>query len=360
MSRRKRIVVKPMKFNYFNIHCQSALLDFSLMPDDNYKFVFIYQYNLTKFLILHPLTTNYVKEIITKLINIFTIFGAPCILELEFDQESCNYIANNIKSNWPELNIISNSKYSQSLERVTTDIKNMLFTWMKDKKTLKWSKGLNFVQLVKNIAHHHDIKQSPFQAMFDREATVGIVKTNMLTSPFLTTEKDLECFLKTITPNTVFSFTSNTWILKCTLCKADTTNFPNSFSSGVCLCQFCERCQSIQKCSEKIEKCFIQEENTKLQSDTNPPDPVVDDTVNIPMPNVDKGKIVKISATVDLEIVEESILKLKTLNTEIKQLYGTIKSSLNDCAKSLISEGLQLCFCCFPMDGFSGINHGQN
>jgi len=50
-------------------------------PDGDYKFIMVYQDHLTKFVILRPLTRKRAEEVAYVLIDIFTTFGAPAILQ---------------------------------------------------------------------------------------------------------------------------------------------------------------------------------------------------------------------------------------------------------------------------------------
>lgn len=49
--------------------------------DDQYKFIFVYQDNLTNFLQLRALENKRTEEVVHVLLDIFTIFGASGILK---------------------------------------------------------------------------------------------------------------------------------------------------------------------------------------------------------------------------------------------------------------------------------------
>lgn len=71
---------------------------------------------------------------------------------------------------WPELVIVHETpRHSQSqgsVERSNQDVQKMLFAWLEDNQTKKWSEGLRFVQLQKNRSYHSGIKQTPYEALF--------------------------------------------------------------------------------------------------------------------------------------------------------------------------------------------------
>lgn len=64
-----------------NSRCQIDLIDTQAQPDGNYKFILVYQDHIIKFVNLRPLTHNRAKEVAYVLLDIFTTFGAPVILQ---------------------------------------------------------------------------------------------------------------------------------------------------------------------------------------------------------------------------------------------------------------------------------------
>lgn len=133
---RKGIVVKPMVFSEFNSRCQVDLIDFQSQPDGDFKFIMVYQDHLTKFVVLNALKTKRAEEVAHKLIDIFTLLGAPSILQSDNGREFANNIVSNLKEFWPDLHIVHGKpRHSQSqgsVERANQDIENMLTTWMQD------------------------------------------------------------------------------------------------------------------------------------------------------------------------------------------------------------------------------------
>ena len=123
----------------------------------------VYQDHLTKFVILRALKTKTAAEVAYNLIDIFTLFGAPSILQSDNGREFANKIVEDLKLLWSELKIVHGKpRHSQSqgsVERANQDVENMLTSWMIDQQTTNWSEGLRFVQLMKNRAYHSGIKR---------------------------------------------------------------------------------------------------------------------------------------------------------------------------------------------------------
>ncbi|XP_015187651.1 PREDICTED: KRAB-A domain-containing protein 2-like isoform X2 [Polistes dominula] len=308
----KKAIAKPMVCNQFNSRCQLNLVDFQSQPDGEYKFFFVYQDHLTKFILLRPLTSKCPKEIAFNLVDIFTTFGAPCFLQSDNGREFCNSIINGLKELWPELHIVhGKSRHSQSqgsVERVNEDIENTLVTWMNDRKTTKWSEGLRFVQFMKNRAYHNEIKQSPYQAMFGCTPKVGISNCGLPKSVLhsLTTEEELESLMQRSeirTPKTEHQFPKKQW-------------------------------EESNECTEQQIKKIKLRSDSELES--NLPDPAVGDIVHNPVPDVDKEKTDARSVfACNLEITEEKLHQLNTQNEALKQLY--IRSQLALCHEKLFA-----------------------
>ncbi|KFD66209.1 hypothetical protein M514_10253 [Trichuris suis] len=159
---KKGVVVMPMVFSDFNSRCQVDPIDFPSHPDGEYKFIMAYQDHLTKFVVLKALKSKTAEEVAHNLADIFTLLGAPSILQSDNGREFANKVVTSLKQHWPSLKIVHGKlRHSQSrgsVERANQDIENMLCTWMQDKRTDRWNEGLRLVKLMKNRAFHSGIK----------------------------------------------------------------------------------------------------------------------------------------------------------------------------------------------------------
>jgi len=175
---KKPLVVKPFVCSELNSRCQVDLIEFQSFPDEKFKYIMIYQDNLTKFVVLRPLQHKLVEEVACNLIDIFTLLGAPCILQSIHGRDFSNDIVNCLRDLWPDLKIVHGepSQFQENEEHVKQDVNNMLTTWMKDRKSSNWSEGLRFIQLMKNQAYHSGIKMTPHEALFGTKIKVGLNK----------------------------------------------------------------------------------------------------------------------------------------------------------------------------------------
>ena len=78
---RKGIVVKPILSSRMNSRAQIDLIDMQSHPDDGHRFICVYQDHLTKFVVLKALKTKTAAEVAYHLLDVFTLFGTPCILQ---------------------------------------------------------------------------------------------------------------------------------------------------------------------------------------------------------------------------------------------------------------------------------------
>ncbi|XP_025267611.1 KRAB-A domain-containing protein 2-like [Camponotus floridanus] len=175
------LVVQLILSDYMNSRCQVDLIDMQSEPDKDYRFIMNYQDHLTKFTILRPLKTKTAEEVAYQLIDIFCLFGAPCILQSDNGRE-----------------------FSQgSVERSNQDIRDMLVAWMADNNTEKWSEGLRFIQSKKNQALHSVIKTSPYEAMFGSAQKIGLADSSLSSDMYssIETEEELEQLLSSVKNN---------------------------------------------------------------------------------------------------------------------------------------------------------------
>lgn len=134
------------------------LIDMQSQSFNDYKYILVYQDNLTKFTVLNALHQKCAEEVTENLLEIYLLFGAPAILQTDNGEEFVNAIIDKLHKDWPEVKIIHGKprhKQSQgSVERANRDVEEMLSAWLEEKKTTNWSLGLKFVQFKKNRAYH--------------------------------------------------------------------------------------------------------------------------------------------------------------------------------------------------------------
>ena len=61
-----------------------------------------------------------------------------------------------------------------SVERANGDIQNILGSWMRTNKSIEWTKGLAWVNYVKNSKLNQGIKCSPYETVFGQPSFIGM------------------------------------------------------------------------------------------------------------------------------------------------------------------------------------------
>lgn len=152
-----------------NSRCQVDLIDMQRMPCAEYKFIFNYQDNLSKFVILRALKTKSAAEVAEKLIEIWCEYDAPLILHTDNGREFENQLMRELADRW-SFKIVHglprNSQAQGSVEAANKTVENLLFKWMEDHNCRDWKEGLKYVMFAKNQAVHAGIGRSPYCAMF--------------------------------------------------------------------------------------------------------------------------------------------------------------------------------------------------
>ncbi|XP_062967528.1 KRAB-A domain-containing protein 2 isoform X2 [Cynocephalus volans] len=195
---KRGLAPKPMTIKDVDSKCQVEILDMQSNADGEFKFILYYQDHLTKFIILRPLKTKQAHEVVSVLLDIFTILGTPSVLESDSGIEFTDQVVNELNEVWPDLKIVPGKYHpgqgQASLERASHDVKNMISAWVQSNHSCHWAEGLRFMQMVKNQSFNISLQQSPYEAMFGCKAKFGLYSSNLPreTVAILQTEEELE------------------------------------------------------------------------------------------------------------------------------------------------------------------------
>jgi len=333
---KKGIVVKPLLFKELNHRCQVDLIDFQSQPDADHKFILVYQDHLTKFVVLRALKTKTAAEVCDHIIDIFTLLGAPTVLQSDNGREFVNKIMDKLVNLWPNFKIVHGKpRHSQSqgsVERANQDIENMLTAWMKDHNSSNWSYGLKFVQLMKNSALHSGIKRSPYEAMFGCPPKHGLASTSIPTDALtnVESEEDLEALVKQI--NVDENDTVDTQLeegRRSNEIESDENLLvqeneePHSDDTYI----LTDLDATTMEIKRQREEAFIslsnQAKRMKHTSDQKLQPVDKGCTVRVPVPDVDRGRgDCRSILGVVLEIVDDSLYRIGTRDGILKQLYA--------------------------------------
>uniref|UniRef100_A0A8C2S687 Integrase catalytic domain-containing protein n=2 Tax=Capra hircus TaxID=9925 RepID=A0A8C2S687_CAPHI len=195
---KRGLAPKPMPCKDNDSRCQVEILDMQSNADGEFKFILYYQDHVTKFIILRPLKAKQAHEVVSVLLDIFTILGPPSVLESDSGIEFTNQVVNELNEVWPDLKIVLGKSHPGQgqgfLERASRDVKTMLSAWMQSNHSRHWTEGLRFMQVVRNQAFDGSLQQSPYEAMFGCKAKFGLYSSHLPreTVAVLHTEEELE------------------------------------------------------------------------------------------------------------------------------------------------------------------------
>lgn len=299
---KKGLVIKPILSKTFNSRAQVDLIDMQSNKDGDFKFILVYQDHFTKFVSLRPLKTKTASEVAYNLIDIFCIFGAPCILQSDNGREFVNHIINDLVLMWDGLKIVHGKpRHSQSqgsVERANQDIEKIIYAWMEENQSRKWSEGLRFCQFAKNSAYHAGIKQPPYEAMFGKKVSLGL-KMSFLPNDIINNvndENDLLQFVENENENEMDVLIEN-------------ENEKN-------LVNLSEQTKNFKKARGKATDGLVaQAKKMKLRSENQFPPLTVETTVKILVPYLDRGKVDANNVLgVILSVTDDGFYKIGTKN----------------------------------------------
>lgn len=159
--------------NKTSTRCYVDIIDMHSRAHEQWRFILIYQDNRTKLIQLRPLKTNTAEEVAHVLLDIFAVFGAPCILQSGVSRDFAKVLVGEVYNMWPEFKLVHGYDQSGS-QSLNEDIEHFLNNWMIANNTYRWSEGLRFIQMIKNKGYDKDINCSPFEAMFGTKMKVGL------------------------------------------------------------------------------------------------------------------------------------------------------------------------------------------
>lgn len=90
-GQRKGIVVKPMVFSHVNSREQINLDRYTFMSWSQLQVYMLLSYHFTKFVLLKALTSKRTEAVAFTLLDMYTIFGIPCVLQSDNGREFRNW-----------------------------------------------------------------------------------------------------------------------------------------------------------------------------------------------------------------------------------------------------------------------------
>ncbi|XP_015587432.1 zinc finger protein 250 [Cephus cinctus] len=146
---------------------QIDLMEIQAEEEHNYKYLFIYEDQFSKFIVLKALRTNTIKEVTLKLFDVLTIIGAPRILQSGNGREFTERVVRELRSLWTNLTIVHGnvSKCDESSKR---DYQNLIKSWLIKNPSKVWYQSLKFIQILENTTFQSKDGKIPYDLLFGR------------------------------------------------------------------------------------------------------------------------------------------------------------------------------------------------
>ena len=360
---KKGMVIKPILSKEALSRMQVDFIDLQSCPDGDFKFILHLQDHLTKFCLIAATTNKTAVTTANQLKLWFCIIGAPAILQSDNGREFVNEVVHRMLEDFNIKMVNGKPRHSQSqgsVERGNKDIEDLLFTWQRTNNTSKWAEALPTIQFMKNTRHHRGIGMSPYQAFFGMKPRLGLGNLNLdkEVTDNIWTEEDLETMLQIesspveyqigvqtggASPRTVVNHVR---IQEEEVVEEDTgenqaANKPAAdvqeckiCTIGGEICEICQRKTSIEEMRAIARKNQELQANQMLERSNKRFKPAEDgDNVNVPIPEVDRGRLDPANFTAVVQNHNEET-GLFTLGTKV----GTLKTQFSRNQLELLTQ----------------------
>lgn len=169
---------KPILTAGFGRRGQCDLIDMQAYADEEYKWILHYQDHALKFSVLRALVAKSANIVAHELFMIFCLIGAPLILQTDNGKEFTAAVIIALQKLWPRMELINGrARHPQSqgsVEKGNQDVEKMIFAWMEENDSTRWSIGIHVVQSQKNVREHEGLNAVPYKLVFGQDQLVGL------------------------------------------------------------------------------------------------------------------------------------------------------------------------------------------
>lgn len=182
--------------------CEIEVVDMRSERAMDHDYLFIYEDQETKFVVLRPLRSKDVREVATELFDIFAIFGAPRVLQSKNGREFASEIVHELRSLWTDVKIVHGDVENSTKRK--RDFKQLVKSWAVDNHGKTWCEGVRFVQINENTSLVSHSTKTPHDLLFGKNTNddsrfSSVAEQNMDT---IWCEEDLQKLIMTGTIKT--------------------------------------------------------------------------------------------------------------------------------------------------------------
>ncbi|CAF2953549.1 unnamed protein product [Rotaria sp. Silwood2] len=164
-------------------------IDMRCHPDGRFKWILHVKDHFSRFSWAYPLESKEAELVAEKLLNQFSLFGAPCILQSDNGKE---FVARVIKT-WVDLAILNgrirHSETHRLIERSNRTLAMALYRWMQHNRTDNWSAAPVVYSINTTICKVTN--KTPFDIMFGQRHRSDIETWKMISESGVEDEENL-------------------------------------------------------------------------------------------------------------------------------------------------------------------------
>ncbi|VVC26117.1 Ribonuclease H-like domain [Cinara cedri] len=157
------------------------IIDMRNEKSKKYQYIMCYTVSSTNFVFLKPLKTTCEKEVASRLIDAFAVFGTPIILNSTVDSIEFNdRLINTLYEKWPDAKVVRGRPTEHITETVMKQKLKLhklmqMWMWETHSNSSEWPNSLNWVQFRMNSnPDMSSMEFTPFEMMFGQSPFLGL------------------------------------------------------------------------------------------------------------------------------------------------------------------------------------------
>ncbi|XP_011875342.1 PREDICTED: zinc finger protein 135-like isoform X2 [Vollenhovia emeryi] len=144
------------------------VIEMPVDPTLNCKYLFVYEDQFSKFVVLKALRGDTAKEVAASLLDVLGIIGSPRVLQSGNGRKFAEQVVHELRSLWHGLFVLHGDV--SRCEVSYRDFKGSLESWVRKNPTRTWCEGLSHVQITHNSTYRCENGRVPYDVLFRRNA----------------------------------------------------------------------------------------------------------------------------------------------------------------------------------------------
>lgn len=196
------------------VNCKNARrgqIDVIKMSEDisHYKYLFVYEDRISRYIVLKALRSNNPKEVAMKLLDVMTIIGVPDILQSENGENYVKEVVSELLNLWNSFRIIPDDVVRLKNER---NFPTIIKSWLTKNPKKSWLESIKIIQVLENATFPTENSKFPYESHFKRNVYEDFYynDSNELETGKLKSELDIQADSLSISDDNDFDKEINT------------------------------------------------------------------------------------------------------------------------------------------------------